>query len=87
MSYDWMKRAACKDADPELFFPAPRGEQNKNEEQKKNEEALAYCARCEVVEECLELALKTHAGGIWGGMTEAQREAYRRRRYRQRTGR
>lgn len=70
----WMKQAACRGCNPDLFFPT-RGD---NAQVK---EAKAICARCPVRSECLEHALDTGESlGVWGGMSERQRKTERRRR-------
>lgn len=56
----WRDRAACRDADPDLFYSKPWTL------------ALALCAACTVHEECLEDALTWEAGmrkvfGVRGG--------------------
>lgn len=61
----WLVFAACRDADPDLFFPANREEA---------EQALAICASCPVQPECLSYALEAgERFGIWGGLTEKER--------------
>lgn len=60
---DWMLEAACKDADPDIFFPERGGQPGP---------AKAICAGCPVTEECLEYALagpydRHELAGIWGG--------------------
>ena len=66
----WAVFAACKDKDPDTFFPhAPEGERK----------AIRICQGCSVQMECLEFALETNARfGIWGGQTEKQRKALQR---------
>lgn len=67
----WHDRAACRDADPEQFFP-PFGV--------NATEAKEVCGICDVRDECLQYAL--HEGivyGVWGGMSERERMALRRR--------
>jgi WhiB family transcriptional regulator, redox-sensing transcriptional regulator len=53
---DWRSRSACRDEDPELFFPigttGPAVEQT--------DAAKRICMRCDVREECLEFALATN---------------------------
>jgi WhiB family transcriptional regulator, redox-sensing transcriptional regulator len=76
----WRQKAACRDQDPDLFFPigitGPALEQIA--------QAKAICQRCEVVEQCLEWALQTNQdAGVWGGKTEDERRSLRRRRRRQ----
>jgi WhiB family redox-sensing transcriptional regulator len=72
---DWRQRAACRDQDPELFFPlsevGPGAQQV--------ERAKSVCARCPVRAECLAYALDDGLDhGIFGGATETERRALRR---------
>lgn len=78
---DWRTRSACRDEDPELFFPigttGPAVEQT--------DAAKRVCMVCEVREECLEFALATNQdAGIWGGLAEDERRTLRRQRQRRR---
>lgn len=74
---EWRRDAACRDEDPELFFPV--GTTGSAVTQAK--EAKRICTRCQVREECLEFALSTRQdAGIWGGLTEDERKSLRRRR-------
>ena len=71
----WRSVAACRSADPDLFFPisdsGPALEQAAR--------AKAICATCRVQRECLAFALRTRQiHGIWGGTTEHERAAVRR---------
>jgi WhiB family transcriptional regulator, redox-sensing transcriptional regulator len=71
----WRSAAACRSADPELFFPISAV--GKALEQVA--EAKAICARCPVRRQCLAFALRTRqAHGIWGGLTEEERAFIRR---------
>jgi WhiB family redox-sensing transcriptional regulator len=70
----WRSAAACRSADPELFFPL--SESGKALEQIA--EAKVICAGCSVRRQCLEFALRTRAYGIWGGLTELERHQSRR---------
>ena len=69
---DWMTRAACRDApNAELWFPvsevgAPQ--------QVQINEAKSVCQSCTVRTSCLEEALAIGAAGIWGGLTESERD-------------
>lgn len=73
----WLEQAACRDQDPELFFPISA----KGPGAAQAAEAKAVCARCPVREPCLAYALATDQGaGIWGGLTEDERRSLRRRR-------
>ena len=72
----WRNRAACLDEDPELFFPVG----NTGPALLRIEEAKAVCHRCEVVETCLEWAMKSGQDfGVWGEMSEDERRALKRR--------
>jgi WhiB family transcriptional regulator, redox-sensing transcriptional regulator len=76
---DWRRRAACQDLDPELFFPI--GTTGSALDQAN--QAKTVCARCPVIEACLEWALNTNQqNGVWGGTTEDERRALQRKRRR-----
>lgn len=78
---DWRHRAACLDEDPELFFPIG----NTGPALHQIEQAKAVCHRCPVLQTCLEWALESgQDAGIWGGLSEDERRALRRRTARQR---
>ena len=73
---DWRELAACRDEDPELFFPIGTGPAA----DAQAERAKAVCRRCPVLEQCLTYALSSgQDAGIWGGLTEDERRALRRR--------
>ncbi|MDF5755862.1 WhiB family transcriptional regulator [Spongiactinospora sp. TRM90649] len=69
----WIEQAACRDTDPELFFPigaAPAPEQLRA--------ARRICGTCPVHGACLRFAVETgQAGGIWAGTTERERRSIR----------
>jgi WhiB family transcriptional regulator, redox-sensing transcriptional regulator len=76
---DWRHRAACRDEDPELFFPIG----TTGPALLQVDEAKAVCRRCEAVDECLSWALDSDQdAGVWGGLSEDERRAARRRRVR-----
>ncbi|MGW1785430.1 WhiB family transcriptional regulator [Streptomyces sp. NPDC002143] len=76
----WRERAACLRVDPDLFFPV--GHTGPALDQ--IDEAKAVCGRCPVMEQCRDWAVEAgQVEGIWGGMTETERRALRRRRIRQ----
>lgn len=78
---DWRAQAACRDKDPELFFPVG----NTGAALKQIEEAKAVCRTCPVTDQCLKWALDTNQdSGIWGGLTEDERRALKRRAMRAR---
>jgi WhiB family redox-sensing transcriptional regulator len=67
----WLHRAACRDQDPERFFP-------ESGEQVKVAEAKAICASCQVRDHCLQLAVKAASGiggdhGVFGGTLPGER--------------
>src|SRR5690554_6899610 len=72
---DWCHRAACRDEDPELFFPTGTD----GPALAQVEQAKAVCRRCPVTGECLRWALDTGQDhGVWGGTTEGERRVWRR---------
>jgi hypothetical protein len=40
--------------------------------------ALEFCKKCEVIQGCLDYALRFEPLGIWGGTNEVEREVLRR---------
>ena len=73
---DWRYRAACLDEDPELFFPVG----NSGPALVQVEEAKAVCRGCGVVDTCLRWALGAgQDAGVWGGLSEDERRALKRR--------
>lgn len=78
---DWRHRAACRDEEPELFFPIG----NTGPALLQIEEARGVCRRCPVMDQCLQWALETRQeDGVWGGLSEDERRAMRRRAARNR---
>lgn len=78
MSVDqWRAEAACKDEDPELFFPTGSGQSYVWQLY----EAKRVCLSCPVSSTCLDVALKGNCDdGIWGGLDPNERLELRRRR-------
>jgi WhiB family redox-sensing transcriptional regulator len=73
---DWRHSAVCRDEDPELFFPIG----HTGPDLLQIEEAKAVCRRCPVMERCLQWALDTNQdAGVWGGLSEDERRAEKRR--------
>ncbi len=71
---DWRHRAACRDEDPELFFPIG----DTGPALVQIEDAKAICRVCPVVSACLEWALETDQdAGVWGGLSEPERRRLR----------
>ena len=74
MSDEWRGLAACKEADPSIFFPYDPDTDEPLEIEETSAAAKAWCSMCPVSEECLEEALdKREQRGIWGGMTTPER--------------
>ena len=77
---EWIRRARCRDEDPELFFPVGTS----GPAAIQIEAAKAVCKSCEVRLQCLEWALATgQDSGVWGGTTEEERRVLLRARRRQ----
>ena len=74
----WRDDAACRDADPDLFFP----DGDARSARAKVKMAKLICRSCPVSTTCLSWALATgQEHGIWGGLTEDERRTrYRRSR-------
>jgi WhiB family transcriptional regulator, redox-sensing transcriptional regulator len=63
----WHGEAACRDVDPEIFYPERGG---------SAQPAREVCAGCPVRQECLEYALNdpdAFYNGIWGGTASHER--------------
>jgi WhiB family redox-sensing transcriptional regulator len=61
---DWMDSAACRDHDPELFFPSSVGVPG----QRQVAAAKRICHGCPVQTECGEHRARVGAStGVWGG--------------------
>lgn len=72
---DWREFAACRDTDPDLFFPVgttgPAVEQI--------DSAKTVCTQCEAQADCLDFAIVTNQdSGVWGGTSEEERRVLRR---------
>ncbi len=72
LSQRWRDRAACRGADPGLFFPP--GDAGRN----AAKAAKAICAGCPVTAECLRHALSfPERSGVWAGLAERERRGMR----------
>ncbi|MGW6459651.1 WhiB family transcriptional regulator [Streptomyces sp. NPDC055078] len=68
----WQETALCAQTGPEFFFPAPGT---------STREAKRLCKACEGRVECLEFALRhDEKFGVWGGLSEKERELLKRGR-------
>ena len=82
-NYEWQFQGACRSHDPELFFH-PDGERGSNRANRERA-AKAICATCPVIEQCASHALSAREPfGIWGGMSEEDRELIYARQQRSR---
>ncbi|MFD4292038.1 WhiB family transcriptional regulator [Rhodococcus sp. NPDC058505] len=80
--WDWQMHGLCRGVDSAMFFH-PDGERGRARAQRENR-AKEMCRQCPVLAQCRTHALTVcEPYGIWGGMSEAEREAHTRR-YRQR---
>lgn len=69
---DWHHDVACRDADPELFFPLPS-------DVLAEDKAKAVCRFCPARRRCLDEAMANGLWeGIWGGLTPAERRSLHR---------
>jgi len=71
----WLDQAACRDTDPDQFFPEPG-------EHTKAAEAKAICAGCQVRDQCRDLAVNAANGidadhGVFGGTLPTERSRLR----------
>jgi WhiB family redox-sensing transcriptional regulator len=72
---DWRNDAACRDEDPELFFPVGTS----GPALSQIAQAKAVCRRCPAMTECLSWALESgQDAGVWGGADEDERRAMKR---------
>jgi WhiB family transcriptional regulator, redox-sensing transcriptional regulator len=77
----WAARGACRGSDPELFFPIAHSGPAVGQIAR----ARAICAQCPVQRECLEFAMESGQDfGVWGGLSEGERRALRRKQSRHR---
>ena len=71
--WDWQLHGSCRGLDSALFFH-PDNERGPSRVRRESA-AKAICAACPVVEPCREHALAVREPyGVWGGMTEDERE-------------
>jgi transcription factor WhiB len=76
---DWRDHAACREEDPELWFP--KG--HEGPWQITIADAKSICGRCPTQDACLQYALDESVNyGIFGGLTEKERHNLRRRNQR-----
>ena len=66
---EWIADAACAEVGGDYWHPE-RGEPNRD--------AKRVCGLCAVRTECLEYALTNDEHGVWGGMSEQERQRIKR---------
>ncbi|WP_166987327.1 WhiB family transcriptional regulator [Canibacter zhoujuaniae] len=72
----WREKAACLTVDPEIFFPVG----NTGPALEQIERAKSVCASCKVTDQCLQYAMDSNQDhGVWGGLSEDERRALKRR--------
>ena len=72
---------SAKPLENQLFFPVG----NTGAAYQQIEEAKAVCRTCKVIDACLKCALDTNQDyGVWGGLSEDERRALKRRAMRAR---
>ncbi len=72
-TYSWQMQGSCRGMDSAFFFH-PEGERGPA---KATREARAkqICAGCPVLEQCRRHALSAHEPyGVWGGLSEGERD-------------
>ncbi len=76
LSDEWWSAAACRSAEPDLFFPISATSASGATIQR----AKQVCASCPVSAQCLSYALRhRQEQGIWGGLTDDERRLLSRR--------
>jgi WhiB family redox-sensing transcriptional regulator len=77
--WEWQYEGACRGTDSAIFFH-PEGERGPSREA-RDSAAKDICARCPVIAQCAAHALAVREPyGVWGGMTEEDREAIYQRK-------
>ena len=72
--WDWQLNAACRGMDSEVFFH-PDGQRGAARAERERK-AKAVCESCPVLMQCRDHALKVREPyGVWGGLTEEERDA------------
>lgn len=72
--WQWQLAGSCRRENPDVFFH-PEGERGPAR-RNRDITAKAVCLTCPVLPNCREHALRVHEPyGVWGAMTEYEREA------------
>lgn len=70
----WMEQSACRDASPDVFFPA--SEPGATMYETEVAQARFYCNHCPVREQCL-ITFMNEAHGVFGGFDPVERQILR----------
>lgn len=73
-------KSACREHHVKVFFPIIENPQMSSKMRTLIQQAKQICSGCEVKEACLEYALHNESHGIWGGMSETERQYARMER-------
>lgn len=77
-TWHWQELGSCREADPLLFFH-PQNERGSSRI-KRDQTAKRICASCPVRLECADYAIRAREPyGVWGGLSEDDREVIFRR--------
>jgi WhiB family transcriptional regulator, redox-sensing transcriptional regulator len=72
--WEWQSDGSCRSGSPDVFFH-PEGERGPSR-RRRDRAAKAVCLECAVLRNCREHALQVREPyGVWGGLTEYEREA------------
>lgn len=81
--WDWQLHGSCRGVDSAVFFH-PDGERGRARTERENR-AKEICQQCPVLTQCRRHALAVaEPYGIWGGLSESERESLLRPRARSR---
>jgi WhiB family redox-sensing transcriptional regulator len=76
--WDWQIKGLCRGEDSAMFFH-PEGERGRARTQRETR-AKQMCRQCPVITQCRTHALQVgEPYGIWGGLSEADRETLLKR--------
>lgn len=74
--WEWQLNSSCRHVNADVFFHSEgeRGSSRRN----RDRAAQAVCRDCPVLQECRKHALRVgEPYGVWGGLTERERERMR----------
>lgn len=78
VTWFWQEQGACRRVDPAWFFH-PQNERGLSRT-RRDRRAKTVCASCSVRLECADYAIRAREPyGVWGGLTEEERELIYRR--------